>query len=153
MSRLELRAFCFCVLVLCGMFVRWKRRQKAKTRPGRKLRRRSDAGDSLYCVVVESQRINGSPRQKVVCYLGSVDDAHRDKLWARVDFWDAAIPKLDRLPLTRREREQIFKAIDCVVARVPDDEATAFRKEREEYFQVLVRLWRLHEMLHELRLR
>jgi hypothetical protein len=104
-------------------------------------------------VVVESQRINGSPRQKVVCYLGSVDEAHREKLWARIDFWDAALPKLDDLPLTRREREQIFQAIDRVVARVPEDEATAFKREKEEHYQVLLRLWRLHEMLCEFRLR
>lgn len=132
------------------MFVRWKKRKKATTRPGRKPRRRSDAGDSLYCVVVESHRINGLPRQKVVCYLGSVDDAFREKLWARVDFWDAAIPKLDRLPLTRRERDRIEKAINCVVARVPEDEAEDFRKRREEDWQLFLRLWRIHEIYSQL---
>lgn len=105
------------------MFVWWKRRKKAPTKHGCPPRKRSDAGDSLYCVIVESQRIDGSPRQKVVSYLASVDENDCDKLWLRVDFWDYISAKLDRLPLSRRERTKIEEAIGKVVTRVPEEEA------------------------------
>lgn len=133
------------------MFIRWKRRKKAATKPWRRPRRRSEAGDSLYCVLVESQRINGSPKQKVICYLGSVDEGDREKLWLRVDFWDGLLAKLDQLELTHRERAKIEESIGRVVSRVPDDEAAAFRKEREEYWQGLHRLIQFRKMISTLR--
>ena len=115
------------------MFVRWKRRKKAATKPGRNPRRRSDAGDSLYCVLIESRRIEGKPRQKVVCYLGSVDEGHLDKTWLRVDFWDAIKPKLDGLDLTRKERQRIEDSIQQIVTRIPEEQETQFKKERRRY--------------------
>lgn len=132
------------------MFIRWKRRKKAATKPWRQPRRRSDAGDSLYCVLVESQRVNGSPRQKVICYLGSLDEGDREKLWLRVDFWDLVSAKLDKLELTSRERTKIEKAIDLVVSRVPEDEVAAFKKERKEYWEITARLFRMAELMRAL---
>jgi hypothetical protein len=129
------------------MFVRWKRRKKAAATPWRRPRRRSQAGDSLYCVLVESQRVNGSPRQKVICYLGSLDEGDREKLWLRVDFWDAVTVKLDRLQLTRRERAKIEESISLVVTRVPEDQAATFRRERDEYWQEFEQLTRLRNMM------
>jgi hypothetical protein len=115
------------------MFIRWKRRKKAVTKPGRRPRRRSQAGDSLYCLLVESNHVNGSPRQKVICYLGSFNEGDRDKVWLRVDFWDFVSTKLDRLPLARRERARIEESIGKVVSRAPLEEAAKFKKERNEY--------------------
>ena len=132
------------------MFVRWKRRKKAVTKRWRRPRRRSDAGDSLYCVLVESRRVNGTPRQKVLCYLGSLDEGDREKLWLRVDFWDAVSAKLDRLQLTRRERAKIEESIGFVVLRVPDEEASAFKREREEYWEKTAQLFRLSELMRQL---
>lgn len=128
------------------MFVRWKRRKKAVSKPWRRLRR-SKAGDSLYCVLVESNRVNGSPRQKVVCYLGSLDEGHRESMWTRVDFWDRATVKLDQLQLTRRERANIEESISRVVSRVPEEEAATFRRDRQEFFDGLDRLLRLQKMI------
>lgn len=122
------------------MFIRWKRRKKAKARPGRRRRWRSDAGDSLYCVLIESFRVNGAPRQRVICYLGSLDENDREKLWLRVDFWEAVDAKLAGLDLTRRERTKIEESISRVVARVPEAEAAAFRLEREQWLLELERL-------------
>jgi hypothetical protein len=129
------------------MFVRWKRRKKAPTKPGRSPRRRSNAGDSLYCVLVESLRINGSPRQKVVCYLASVDENDCHKQWLRVDFWDYISTKLDKLPLTRRERMKIEESIGRVVTRVPEEEAVAFKKARKQYQEKRAQLIRSLELL------
>jgi hypothetical protein len=103
-----------------------ERRKKAKATPGRRRRWRSDAGDSLYCVLIESYRVNGAPRQRVICYLGSLDENDREKLWLRVDFWEAVDAKLSKLELTRRDRAKIEESIGRVVARLPDSEAAAF---------------------------
>lgn len=122
------------------MFIRWKRRKKAVTKPGRRPRRRSQSGDSLYCVVVESLRVGGGPpRQKVICYLGSVDDGNREKLWARVEFWDGVLLKLDQLRLGSAERSKIEASIEKIIARVPEGEAAAYRARREAYRVELMR--------------
>lgn len=133
------------------MFVRWKRRKKAATKPGRRPRRRSDAGDSLYCVLIESKRIGDKPRQKVVCYLGSVDEGHLDKLWQRVDFWDAIKPKLDRIELTRTERVRIEYSIQRVVSRVPEEQEIQFKKERRRYLLELETILEIHKAFSALR--
>ncbi len=125
------------------MFVRWKRRKKAATRTGRRPRRRSESGDSLYCVLVESLRVGGEPRQKVICYLGSLDEGNREKLWLRVDFWDVVSAKLDRLQLKAAERTKLEDEIGRVVARVPEDEVVAFKKARQEWWEGLQELMRL----------
>jgi hypothetical protein len=147
MSRLESGLSCFRFHL---MFIRWKRRKKAVTKPGRRPRRRSLAGDSLYCVLVESQRVNGAPRQKVICYLGSFDEGDRDKLWLRVDFWDFVSAKLDRLPLARRERARIEEAIGKVVSRVPLEEVAEFKKERNEYRKQKAQVFQRLEVLRML---
>ena len=125
------------------MFIRWKRRKKAATKPWRRPRRRSDAGDSLYCVLVESQRINGSPRQKVVCYLGSLDEGDREKVWLRVDFWDEVLRKLDGLQLPPRDRKKIEESIARVVSRVPQQDAAVFKKERQKYREKKAQLFQM----------
>src|SRR5687767_6355412 len=124
------------------MFIRWKRRQKAHTRPGQQPRKRSQRGDSLYCVLVESQRVNGSPQQKVICYLGSVDEADRGRLCVRVDFWDHVLAKLDGLQLDSAERTKIQESIGLIVSRAPEDEVVAFKKEREAFIEKSVELFR-----------
>jgi hypothetical protein len=132
------------------MFIRWKRRKRSKTKPDRDPGIQSDAGDSLYCVLVESQRINGVPRQKVVCYLGSLDENDREKLWLRVDFWDAVDGKLARLDLTRHERAKVEDSICRIVARVPAAEAAAFRLEREKRLQELEEIIRFRRLISSL---
>jgi hypothetical protein len=129
------------------MFIRWKRRKKAAPKPGRTPHKRSDAGDSLYCVLVECERVKGSPRQKVVRYLAAVDENDCDKLWLRVDFWDYVSAKLDRMPLARRERARIEESINRVVSRVPPEEAAAFKQARNEYKRKRAELFRNLELL------
>jgi hypothetical protein len=133
------------------VFVRWKRRKKAATKPGRRPRRRSDAGDSLYCVLIESRRIEGKPRQKVVCYLGSVDEKHLDKTWLRVDFWDVIKPKLDRLALTRKQRQRIEDSIQRIVPRVSEEQEIQFKQERRRYLLELETVIEIHRAFSALK--
>jgi hypothetical protein len=133
------------------MFIRWKRRKKTSTKFWRGSRKLSEVADSLYCVIVESQRINGVPRQKVICYLGSLDEGDLGKLWLRVDFWDHIGPKLDPLGLTLRERARIEESIELVVPRVPHEEAAAFRKERQAFREKRAQLFRMFDVMRWLR--
>lgn len=133
------------------MFVRWKRRKKAVSKPGRRPRRRSDAGDSLYCVLIESRRVDGNPRQKVICYLGSVDEGHLDKTWQRVDFWDAVKPKLERLDLTRKERARIEGSIQLRVPRVTEEQEEQFKRERRRWLLELEAMIEIHNAFSSLR--
>jgi hypothetical protein len=117
-----------------AMFIRWKRRKKAATKPGHGPRRRSQSGDSLYCVLVESWRVRGGvPRQKVICYLGSVDEGDRERLCVRVNFWDRLRRCLDQLQIDAPERTKIEASIERVVSRAAEDEAAQFRVDRDKY--------------------
>jgi hypothetical protein len=116
------------------MFIRWKRRKKAEPKQGRLPRRRSRFGDSLYCVLVESLRVSGGPpRQKVICYLGSVDEGDRERLCVRVNFWDRLRRCLDQLQIDAPERTKIEASIERVVSRAAEDEAAQFRVDRDKY--------------------
>lgn len=109
------------------------------------------SGGLLYCVLVESQRVDGLPRQKVICYLGSLDEGDREKLWLRVDFWDGVEAKLDQLNLFPRERAKIEHSIGLIVERVPADEVAKFKREREAWWQGLEQLIRLRNIFSNLR--
>lgn len=133
------------------MFIRWKRRKKAASKPLRRPRRGSEAGDSLYCVLVESKRINGAPKQKVICYLGSLNEGDREKMWLRIDFWDRVRPKLDQLNLFHSERAKIERSISLVVDPVSVEERAAFEKERAAWLRGLEQLIALRGLFANLR--
>lgn len=111
------------------MFIRWKRRKKAEPKRGRRPRRGSQSGDSLYCVLVESLRVSGGPpRQKVISYLGSVDDELRENKFMQLVFWDQVAPKLDQLCLSSEQRIKIEESIGKTIARLPEDKAADCRE-------------------------
>jgi hypothetical protein len=52
------------------MFLRWKRRRLKRYRRG------CQAGEEiLSAVIVESRRVDGQPRQRVVRYIGSIRES------------------------------------------------------------------------------
>ena len=121
-------------LTYLQMFVRWKRRKTPRTKLGRAPRRHDDAGDSLYCVLVESQRINGSPRQKLICYLGSIKESYIERPWVRLVFWEKVRVKLDKIALARTDRIKVEESIGRVIPKVSEEEVAAFKKARAEYY-------------------
>src|SRR5215212_3071477 len=71
-----------------AVFVRWKRTRLKRDRYG------SKAGEEiLRAVVVESRRVGGKPRQRVVRYLGTIRESDisfprpmsLDRFWQQVD--------------------------------------------------------------------
>ncbi len=89
------------------MFVRWKRR---KTRRGDEL---------LSAVLVESVRVEGKPRQRIVKYLASIHQSYAQRQWWRPckEFWEKATAELDSLELTKRERREIESRMRQVVPK------------------------------------
>ena len=68
------------------MFVRWKRRPLRRRRPWS-----PPDEHALYAVLVESRRVDGRPRQRVVRYLGAIKEGQLryplsvDHFWQTVD--------------------------------------------------------------------
>src|SRR5262245_7554279 len=87
------------------MFIRWKRRQ---------LRR--NAGVALEAVLVQSVRVNGLPRQRLVRYLGSIRVHERWTAASVHAFWqgiDARLTALALDPVERQVLEQQLARVIC----------------------------------------
>ncbi len=88
------------------MFVRWKKR---------KLR---SWGYSYTAVLVESYRVNGKPRQKIIASIATIKDRDYGNSWERSRFWAVVGSSLNLLRdrLTGEDHEKI---IDACAQRVP----------------------------------
>lgn len=75
---------------------------------------------ALVAVVVESRRIGGQPRQRLVKYVGSIrlDDVHLPS--ARREFWDRAAVRLAQF--TPEARKRLEDAIAAKIPRPPAEE-------------------------------
>lgn len=65
------------------MYVRWKSRMTTKGRMPTGVR-------SLSAVLVESHRVNGKPKQKIVAYLGTIHEDKTEYHFRRQAFWESA---------------------------------------------------------------
>jgi hypothetical protein len=93
------------------MFIRWKRRR---------LRRHNDV--ALVAVLVQSRRIQGVPRQRLVRYLGSIPFQKRMTTAARQVFWQRVAARLTALalaPATRTALEDKLARVVPVPASMP----------------------------------
>ena len=109
------------------MFVRWQRRRLKRYRQG------CDAGEEvLSAVVVESRRVDGKPRQKMIRYLGTVRESDitrprpmsLDRFWTRVD---GALDELGIHGAARLVMESTVKA------RVPRPDPEQLERTRAEF--------------------
>ncbi len=93
------------------MFVRWKKRKLAgEGTPGVE-------NISLYAVLVENHRIDGKIRQKVVRYLGYINEARiNDQLHQR-RFWQQVDQNMQGLQLNRAEQLSLAGKIMELVPR------------------------------------
>ena len=110
------------------MFVRWQRRGRVRT---------GKASPLMSAVLVDSRRVGGKPRQKVVAYLGGIRET-RINVSERYhrEFWQSVDDRLDALQLDPDIRERIEASIESRVRRVTPkiqaefDETVARRKRR-----------------------
>jgi hypothetical protein len=87
------------------MFVRWQRRNTSPTQNWRLVR--------LGAVLVESVRIEGTPRALHVAHLGNIIETRITDVGAQCRFWENVVRKLDTLHdrVTAEKRQQIERAI------------------------------------------
>jgi len=111
------------------MFVVWRRRTK---------RGRQCPGDArLEARLVEGVRIDGKPRQRLIVYIGSIEEPYNSG--DRVDFWDVASQVLDHLGnQIGAERSKIEASLAAKVPRPTAQERRTYaprferRKSRHE---------------------
>lgn len=102
------------------MYVRWNRRKRTKATWRRK------EGDYLTAVLVESIRVDGKPRQRMIKSLGSIGEERlKDKSYHSIPiycFWLKARKSLSLLSLSDTDTEKIVSALTKKVPMVTDEE-------------------------------
>jgi len=95
------------------MFVRWRERKSVDKQPDHQLWK---AGKVTYSAeLVESYRLSGKPRQKVLAFLGSIKQSELSSVTNRYYFWHQLVTKrMKEYPLRTLPPEQhraIFEAL------------------------------------------
>ena len=106
------------------MFVRWNRRERART--GKFL---------LAALLIQAERRDGKPRQKVVAYLGSIKEERVPSPYIRKWFWRDVDRRLDSLGLEAEVRQKVEASLVVRVPRPTEEEIDAADQAREERFR------------------
>jgi hypothetical protein len=109
------------------VFVRWKRR------PLRRRETSSPAQQALSAVLVETDRVDGRPRQRVVRYLATVKAGQLGYPLSVERFWRAVDARLADLPLADDQRLVIERKIGGTVPRPDTDVLARTRAEFEAW--------------------
>jgi hypothetical protein len=133
------------------MFIRWQRTRHQKVLrtheppPGKKF-----ASVEYYvraAVLIRSIRTSAGPRQKHVCYLGSIHEGDEAKLLSRIRFWESVDRKIGAVDISDKERHRILAALDAVVAKPTRKEITKREAKLERHDAMLRRLGTLRSYL------
>jgi len=95
------------------MFVRWKKRQLSSDTAAF-----DTPNISLYAVLVKNHRIDGKTRQKVVKYLGYINEASLEDSAHQERFWQQVRGNLDEMGM-ETEQEEYQKIIAKLAETVP----------------------------------
>ncbi len=68
-------------------------------------------------MLVESVRTEKGPRQKHVCYLGTIREGHESSHYHCVDFWAAATKGLDAAGIKGKVRSELEATLKSVVTK------------------------------------
>ena len=72
--------------------------------------------------LIESRRVEGRPRQLVVCYIGSITDHQLKDLSKRHHFWEMGRIRLSHHELDAGQQARCEAAIAAVVPPLTDEE-------------------------------
>lgn len=95
---------------------------------------RGKEGDYIYAVLVETHRVDGKPRQKVIKYLGGIGEDALSHVYLRKFFWDTVEKNLSGLELTTEEKNKIVTSLEKTVPKPTDADISA---DFAEYARVL----------------
>jgi hypothetical protein len=105
------------------MYVRWKKRKSIDKHPEHHWQKASELTYSAE--LVESTRINGKPRQKVLAFLGSIKHSELANVTARFYFWHTIVTKKMQVyplyELTDEQQRMIFAALHQLVPLKPEE--------------------------------
>ena len=112
--------------------MRWKKRKSVDTRPDHQIYK---AGELTYSAeLVESYRLNGKPRQRVIAFLGSIKQSELASITSRYYFWHRLVTKrMKDYPLRTLPTEQqhaIFEALQQKVSLTAEDFAEEYERTR-----------------------
>jgi hypothetical protein len=109
------------------MYVRWQSRKRRKPtfgHHGKLIRQARRYRDRIFAragtnepdrhwraVLVENVRVNGIPTQKHIAYLGGITESAIAIPAQRMFFWDGVLKCLDRLSISKPERNRIVAAV------------------------------------------
>ena len=119
------------------MFVRWKKRRlPPPAEHFRSYRNREKVGATtlLSAVLVESVRVNGKPRQRIVSYLGSIQECNMQIPMLRRVFWRDVRERLNGVDCSRQEREAIEAKLAETVPEPSEEEIDALFSKLGEMF-------------------
>jgi hypothetical protein len=95
------------------MFARWKKRTTVQ----RRKRWAPPSRTTWYAVLVQSQRIHGTPRQKIVRLLASIQEENLQHPAHRRQFWQHVDRHLAELDLDATTRQHIAEKLCLTVPR------------------------------------
>ncbi len=132
-----------CMYYGDAMFVKWQRRRETYAYY------QETVGDLLMASLVESRRVNGKPRHRLIAYLGSIREKHAqggpEKAVCQDNFWRDVARRLGRRGLLGNrispvEHAKIEEALAKRVRRPAqaeiDQSLARTRKELEGYLNV-----------------
>lgn len=109
------------------MYVRWAIKKSrispsSGPRAAQKTAMNARRGDLLVAQLVESKRVDGKPRQKVIAYLGSIRLHDLNRARSRLAFWRHAQAAFRKAGLTNEQKHQVDRALQTRVAKPSPDE-------------------------------
>jgi hypothetical protein len=108
--------------------VRWKRR------PARRVKPWSPPDEQIwYAVLVESRRVDGKPRQKVIRHLAAIKAGQFGYPLSIARFWDQVDAALDELGIPDAERVAMESTIGAKVPRPDPDVLAQARRDFEKW--------------------
>jgi hypothetical protein len=106
------------------MFIRWiERPHNLERHP---YRSEGSHGSGLSCILAETKRIKGKPKQRHLAYLGGIRTIGIANDFQRCFFWDSVTAAFDRLHnKVKPEDRKRFEA--AIAARVPRPSASLYK--------------------------
>lgn len=65
--------------------------------------------------VVKSVRTEDGPRQRVLCYVGTIEERRAHYSQVRLQFYRLAIPRIEALKTTRKNIRRLIKSLEAMV--------------------------------------
>jgi hypothetical protein len=80
-------------------------------------------------VLVRSERVDGEPRQRIVAYLGYIEEDSLDSKASQLSFWEDVDRHLDALALSLAELQGIEKQLRERITRPTPEEVEKDKQE------------------------